>query len=58
MFVTLPTGIKGAFNAWMWQVYGDRVGETAEYGTQMQLQFPGQATSPRYAYDDYRQRLA
>jgi len=54
MFVTLPTGIKGAFNAWMWQVWGDRVGETTTYGTPFQLRFPGIA-APIYAYDDYRQ---
>jgi len=54
-FVTLPTGIPGAFNAWVWQVLGDPMNETSTYGVQLPLLLTPQEPLQNdvYFYENY-----
>jgi hypothetical protein len=54
-FVALPTGVKGSFNAWVWQVLGDPIIESGTYGRQLPLPFPDEEPPIFYAYDNYAQ---
>lgn len=56
-FVTLPIGRPERFNAWVWQVLGDPIGDTSIYGLQHKL--PGEfgTAGELYAYDDYHQHM-
>ncbi|MCA9831533.1 MAG: hypothetical protein KC495_13760 [Dehalococcoidia bacterium] len=58
VFITLPTGRKSAFNAWVWQVLGDPIDLTT-YGYQIGLFRVAQPTiRDGYFYEDYSSRLA
>ena len=56
-FITCPSGIKGFFNHWVWQVWGERIDERPTYALQKRFWTRSLSEADIYAYTDYSQQI-
>jgi hypothetical protein len=52
LFITLPTGVPGFFNQWVWQVWGTPL-DMSVYGTQLRLRESDVGPGETFFYEDY-----